>query len=294
MNCQSFYLTLLSNSSFEYYPENTTSSFTVHLNKEITLDGGVAGWKLALVDIMFPNTFLNVVKGSNTITVTQFINAGRPSTFLFKRISFHIPVSTYGCVEDVVAEINRMFAEIFDCQLFKENLSVDNRVETCFDAEKVYDVMAKAPPVTSDMEIINVEFVDAKPDFKIHLEGRLSLQLGFTPDENISGLKKSNFPVNIDAGIPSETLIYVDLIQPQIISDTCTQLLKMVKTIDKNTSFGETITREVFNRCYLSVNKRVFQDISVELLDSSGKLLPFNFGTAILTLHFQNDNAPNR
>lgn len=70
---KNFYMTLLSNSSMAYYPENKTSSFTVQLPRYMCLDGD---WEVALVEIHYPYTFSNVEEGHNeiqleTLTVTD-------------------------------------------------------------------------------------------------------------------------------------------------------------------------------------------------------------------------------
>lgn len=45
-----FFMTLLSNSSMDLYPENKTSSFTVHLPEKITLNGM---WSVAVAEIHY-------------------------------------------------------------------------------------------------------------------------------------------------------------------------------------------------------------------------------------------------
>ena len=52
-----FYLTLLSNSSIKYFPENKTTSFCTQLPKSIHLDGE---WSVALTEIQYPGSIINV------------------------------------------------------------------------------------------------------------------------------------------------------------------------------------------------------------------------------------------
>jgi hypothetical protein len=52
-----FYLTLPSNSSMSFYPENTLSSFTTRLPNSIDLDGD---WEVGLVEIQYPHNWYNV------------------------------------------------------------------------------------------------------------------------------------------------------------------------------------------------------------------------------------------
>lgn len=61
-----FYLTLMSNSSLNFYEENTTSSFTVHLPTEIQLTGA---WAVGVAELHYPYNFFNVTEGENKITI---------------------------------------------------------------------------------------------------------------------------------------------------------------------------------------------------------------------------------
>src|SRR3989442_1407967 len=52
-----FYLTLPSNSSEKYYPDNTLAHFTTKLHNDVTLTGE---WEVALAEIMYPRNWYNV------------------------------------------------------------------------------------------------------------------------------------------------------------------------------------------------------------------------------------------
>jgi len=58
MSC--FNLTLPSNSSIDYYPENTVARFTTKLPNNIDLDGE---WKVGLSEISVPSHVYNVIEG---------------------------------------------------------------------------------------------------------------------------------------------------------------------------------------------------------------------------------------
>lgn len=63
-----FYLTLPSNSSMLYYPENKTGSYVTKLPKTIDLSGE---WEVGLADIKYPHTWYNIREGKNTVEVIQ-------------------------------------------------------------------------------------------------------------------------------------------------------------------------------------------------------------------------------
>ena len=55
-----FYVTLPSNSSIEYYPNNTVARYTTKLANKIELEGD---WEVGLAEISMPSTVDNVVQG---------------------------------------------------------------------------------------------------------------------------------------------------------------------------------------------------------------------------------------
>lgn len=68
MNEQSFYLTLLSNGSMQYFPNNMTSNFCVKLPKTIKLEGQ---WAVGLVEFQYPCTMLTVQEHNNIVYIQK-------------------------------------------------------------------------------------------------------------------------------------------------------------------------------------------------------------------------------
>ena len=60
-----FYITLPSNSSEEFYPDNRISEFRTKLQKAIELS---ENWEVGLCELIFPANWYNVVKGGNKVT----------------------------------------------------------------------------------------------------------------------------------------------------------------------------------------------------------------------------------
>ena len=55
-----FYLTLPSNSSMDYYPDNTVARYTTKLTNTVELEGE---WEVGLTEISFPSEVENVIGG---------------------------------------------------------------------------------------------------------------------------------------------------------------------------------------------------------------------------------------
>lgn len=90
------YVTLLSNSSMDYFPANTTSSFTVRLHKNITLGDN---WVVGLAEIHYSYNFANVRENHNTI-----IEKSADSVSIWK-----VEEGAYTSVPDLIYEVNKAY-----------------------------------------------------------------------------------------------------------------------------------------------------------------------------------------
>lgn len=68
MGSHEFYVTLPSDSSFKYHPNNKPCSFKTKLHTALQLKGQ---WEVSLVEISLTHTFYNVVKGKNEIFLSE-------------------------------------------------------------------------------------------------------------------------------------------------------------------------------------------------------------------------------
>jgi hypothetical protein len=99
-----FYLTLASNSSMNYYHENKTSNFSVKLPKTLTLDGK---WVVAVTEIHYQNTFLNVSEGSNSISYRRHSKKKKFTSVTDDTLE-HCSIQTrdYNSIQDILNAIN--------------------------------------------------------------------------------------------------------------------------------------------------------------------------------------------
>ena len=58
-----FYVTLPSNSSMQYFPDNKTSNLVAKLSRTPQLDGE---WEVGLAEIVYPHTWYNIRAGKNS------------------------------------------------------------------------------------------------------------------------------------------------------------------------------------------------------------------------------------
>ena len=61
-----FCVTLPSNSSTQYFPDNKTSNFVTKLSRTLQLDGE---WEVGLAEIDYPHTWYNIREGKNSVEI---------------------------------------------------------------------------------------------------------------------------------------------------------------------------------------------------------------------------------
>ncbi|KAJ8030236.1 hypothetical protein HOLleu_26584 [Holothuria leucospilota] len=89
-----FYVTLPSNSSFQYFPDNTLSSFTTQLPEPILLTGS---WEVALCEIQYPFNWHNVTASNCRIRLND------------REICF--PHGYYDTMQDVIDKFHELLTE---------------------------------------------------------------------------------------------------------------------------------------------------------------------------------------
>ena len=82
-----FYLTLPSDSSLDIYGDNKISSFCVSLSNPLELDSNL--WEVGIVELIYPNLFVNIRQGRNSIhrfRVPEFTE--QLTEYMFYRVRF--------------------------------------------------------------------------------------------------------------------------------------------------------------------------------------------------------------
>lgn len=249
---ESFYLTLLSNSSMDYFPENKTTRFSTKLPKAIVLDGT---WYVGVVEFQYPCTMFTVQEHENVVYVTKNMmmpNESRPSTVYYKT---HIPATNYDNINHILSALNKI----------KENVRFR------------YDELSKF--VNASVMDENIRVLTLSP--------QLSLQLGFEPNRNLVDKGFGKCPANLHLGLPSQLFVYCDIVEPQIVGDVMTPLLRIIPLDPSKYIYGANKMHVFSPPHYLPVMRREFDTIEIDIRTSTGQKIPFQFGTVCIKLHFK-------
>ena len=90
-----FYITLPSNSSMQYFPDNKTSNFVTKLSRTLQLDGE---WEVGLAEIDYLHTWYNIREGKNSVE----IYAPDKLYLVFQTVEYSIQPGYYEKVQDVI------------------------------------------------------------------------------------------------------------------------------------------------------------------------------------------------
>src|SRR3981081_1120525 len=104
-----FYLTLPSNSSERYYPDNKVTRYTTRLQKTIDLEGD---WEAALVKMMFTKTWYTIPKHSgqfyfSCFNCEDFVPRAMTTTYSPNDYTVHmtVPFGHYTKMQEIVDAI---------------------------------------------------------------------------------------------------------------------------------------------------------------------------------------------
>lgn len=245
----SFFVTLMSNSSHVLYPNNIASRFTNKLPKRFEFSDEM---EVALIEIHFPY-MLNNMCNFNSMAWVERNN---------KLVSRCVFDDAYmGDVTDLLRKLETDF-----CEYYEFGTSVLRSI----DEDRVY-------------------FKNIQEDKLIlRLTKTLAMQLGI-PTRTEFPEKEFSAPCrpNLNIGIPSHALVYCNIVKPQIVGDKLQQVLRSITINTNKYIHGAQGYMNFPHKQYVPLNVNLVDEIHIDIRDNTGYHLPFNGGTSSLILHFR-------
>ena len=285
---QDFYVTLPSNT-----PEkrNSTSNFRVRLPEEIQLTGGA--WEVALVEIQFPCSWNNVTdEYEDGVTYNELIHSTLKQNEIEveldsgHQICIQVKPGYYKGIKDL---LNAIANELDNSRLLNEP-PTDNPKE---------GVMLSSEPARFDLSY-DLEFQHDEEYNKVYVHASivsygiryiklsqlLRYMLGFESAHLPGDTGKkvyAKYPPDMRAGIES-LYIYADIVEPQLVGNKRAQVLRIVPI---SGSFGDIVDRSFDTPHYVPVLKKTFSTIEISIKTDQDKPFAFQFGKAVVKLHFR-------
>jgi hypothetical protein len=245
-----FYLTLPSNSSGDYYPNNTTAQFTTKLNGRYELNGS---WEVGLVELIIPSDIQNVYGDAFYFTIRRHVGGD---------VRVKIPDGNYTRRSLVYA----MKQELRIVQISQRIPA--NMIQFALKPDSI------AMRLRAFRGFAGIEFsrdlaymIQFKP---VHL---------YTP----SGDYRSEAEP-VMSGRTTPIMVYCNLLQHVAVGDTAAPLLRMAEMPTRNTG----IYRQSFSPIlYIPLHQKSFDSITIHIMDDMGRPVSFSSGTCNIVLEFR-------
>ncbi len=256
-----FYVTLPSNT--KSFKKNTTAEFRVSLAKTIDL---VGDWECGLASIQYPYTWNTLVKEKLTCYFTGITDP----------INLKIPDGNYSTITELLAILNYSYSEAIRKE---ENIGVMSNYIT-WNSEQAFGALR----IDYSNTLKRVEIhIDSKIIKSMSICLHLQYVLGFKNNRFVLPYTLADYPPDITGGF-TDLYIYTDLIEPQIVGDSETQLLRIVPLRGE---FGDVVVNDYTNIHYLNVLNKRFDSVEVSIKDHTSTPIHFQYGKTILKLHFR-------
>jgi hypothetical protein len=287
----SFYLTLPSNSSEKFYPDNTVAQFTTKLQTARELTGS---WEVALAEISFTKTWHTV-----PLNTGMFIYSCEPGTQIalplpirdsITATDFHFEISfPFGYYDTVVHLAEAMNTAVNEMSTRTNFPAIDNQTGEHLMIKQDRD---KWPAFRYSLN--NKRFgAMLQPGTFVEFDDNISTVLGLrnnrlTNSGTSATLIWGSGMCDLSGGI-QDLYIYVDVVEHVPVGDTEAPLLRIVNA---NGRIGEYIHRIYDRPRYIPVQKNRFDSIECNIRDRFGKLVSFEGGQVVVTLHFRRTINP--
>ncbi|KAK7500204.1 hypothetical protein BaRGS_00008427 [Batillaria attramentaria] len=247
----STYLTLPSNASLAYYPDNTLSSYTVKLDPPLHLEGA---YEVGLSEICYPRSWVNV--RDNEARLSLQVHRHRPppgdsASSLQQRV-VTLPGGQYDSAQHLIDSLRRQTSFHFKSVQFQ------------------YDEPSRKVAITVPRNLT------------VKLSPLLKDILGFQ-DDTLVGFRRGERVVDLNRGFTA-LYVYASVVQDRIVGDTRAPLLRMVPARGKH---GDIVFQTYHDVHFLPVAFNSFDRVTINIRNGAGDLVPFETGQVVVTLQLR-------
>jgi len=297
----STYVTLLSNSSLKYYPENTLSRFTVKLPNVINFDANEK-WYVGLMNVAHTS-----ICKEKDIPAKILIKSSVKQGMIYEKL-----INLLNAAPEFYQKIKEnSFFERYMSATFIEFNKYDfsklgyNQVEYKFDFSKLGYIQVEllenvVVKIHMDVEYTPEDFFDnifsqiEKSKWKQFIESFQNdiKQFKMTTETKDKILKmKNNYVKEITKQtfiLPFYMCFYCDIIKPRIIGDTSIRCLYM-NPLGAYTDKSLARSYQIDNIQYCLIENNNISEISILITDENGEQINFDGGLFMtsLVLHFR-------
>ena len=276
-----FYLTLPSNSSQQFFPNNTLTEFTTKLPSTIELTNE---WEVGLAEIMFPRSWYTIPEEGVIILVDYGVCNPERRTRMAERAARgeDIPVKEYNTLVEI--KLRGGFYKTMEDLQQELKLSI----RAAFVAAGI--VTTVSPPTLYYNSVTKRIHINVPAGISLTFPSLLESILGLTPEQNyICNRTGENLSVignllcSLETGVQA-LYVYCDLLQYTHVGDIKAPLLRVVAS---GGEAGDVITRYYERPRYVPLQKKSFDTVQLVIRDDLGEKILFASGKVLVTLHFR-------
>lgn len=261
-----FYLTLPSNSSAKYYPDNTMTRFTTRLEKSVSLTGD---WEVGLVEIQYTRSWNNLFRGEGRVQYMQ--SAVLRGKQIFVQHQIRLPPGYYESPSDIVQYVNQHIEE------FAKKSDIEQFPIFNYNAftKRLHGVISNGASVIFSQALCFMLGIGARQNPIQHFD-----------DEPLTF--RSNHACDMNRDLNS-LFVYCNLLEHVLVGDSKVPLLRIVPISGKHGD-NSYITYE--KPQYVPIQRKHFDSIEIDIRNDAGLPIPFETGKVLITLHFRLRKIP--
>lgn len=252
MNAGEFMVVMPSNASADIFPDNTTASYKIMLQRPLPCTEGK--WSVGLTEIVYPAKWNTIVNG--TVAINFLARPGAAQI-----IKFQITDGIYDTISMLLREIDNHIAK---------HLLLEQRIRLVYNniSKSVSLFVAQGVSVQFSQNILNV--------------------LGFkrkVGEYFTTGTYKAEMSVDIMEGF-SALYLYTNIVATTLVGDSEVPLLRVVPLKQSKANHSH-IFQSFQHIQYQPVITSQTDVIEINIRRDNGVLVPFSNGKVIITLHFK-------
>ena len=254
-----FHLTLASNSSQKFFPNNTTTHFTTKLPQTVTLN---EEYEVGVNEIQIPVSWYNVTENECWFKTSsaKIFETGHRGSELPRSIHV-IKAGFYKKTEVLLQHMNDLITELLPNRKKLVYFSKDN-------VSKRVRILVKKGTLLLSFALARLLGFEAQ-----------HFSIGEYFSDSVTDLAHKYHTV----------FVYTDLIRPRIFGDSMVPLLA---TIPVKAEHGNMVSKRYNRIDYYPLQARTFSTVEIDLRTDTGDQIPFEFGRVIVSLHFRKRNVP--
>lgn len=248
-----FYITLPSNSSAAYFPDNRPNRFRTKLAKAISLRGN---WEVGLAEIQYPHTWNTI----NRAVVLQYTLGNQDQNGQEIWWTLKLPAGHYTNISAVLKTIHYFLPPEAKAQI-----------------QFLWDEHARR---------VSIYCVN---QCKVRFPDKLLLQvLGFDPTEQYQlhgqrELHVAKRPPDLKLGMFG-LFVYSDIVDPVPVGDVVVPLLRIVAVEGED---GDYVSKTYDRVHYVGVAQSHFDSVEIHINTDLGDFVHFEHGKVVVKLHFR-------